>query len=56
MVNAGVEGQAGETETPGYLKGMEDGVLGLDVLERFKLVILNLKDMYLEGIPYPGGK
>lgn len=56
MVNAGVEGQAGETETPGYLKGMEDGVLGLDVLERFKLVILNLKDMYLEGIPYPEGK
>lgn len=52
MVNTGLDERTGKAETPGYLKGKEDGVLGLDALERFKLVILNLKDMYLEGIPY----
>ena len=34
------------------LEDKKDGLLGLDIMERFKLVILNLKDMYLEAIPY----
>ena len=27
------------------------GIMGLDLMEQFGKVILNLKDMYLEGIP-----
>ena len=30
----------------------EDGTLGLDLLEQFRTVILNLEEMYLNGIPY----
>ena len=52
MVNTGIDTHSEERRKASYLTGEEDGTLGLDVLERFSKVILNLKDMYLEGIPY----
>ena len=52
MVNTGIDTHSEERRKANYLTGEEDGTLGLDVLERFSKVILNLKDMYLEGIPY----
>ncbi len=51
-VNTGIDLHSEELKKEHFLEGDEDGTLGLDLLERFKLVILNLKDMYLEAIPY----
>lgn len=51
-VDTGIGLHSGENSRAEYLNGEEDGTLGLDILERFRLVILNLKDMYMEAIPY----
>lgn len=52
MVDTGIDSRSAERKKAQYLTGEEDGTLGLDLLERFRMVILNLKDMYLECIPY----
>ena len=51
-VDTGVGLHTGSEESPQYLGGEEDGTLGLDLLEQFRTVILNLEEMYLNGIPY----
>lgn len=51
-VDTGVGLHTGGEESPQYLGGEEDGTLGLDLLEQFRTVILNLEEMYLNGIPY----
>lgn len=50
-VDTGIGLTDGQPTAPAYLSGEEDGTLGLDLLERFPRVILNLKEMYLEAIP-----
>ena len=52
IVNTGVDLHSTELKKEQFLEGEEDGTLGLNLLERFKLVIFNLKEMYLEAIPY----
>lgn len=52
MVNTGIDLHSDEFKIETFLEDKKDGLLGLDVMERFKLVILNLRDMYLEAIPY----
>lgn len=52
MVDTCIDLHTEELKKEHFLNGEEDGIIGLDLLERFKLVILNLKDMYLEAIPY----
>lgn len=52
MVNTGIDLHTEELKKEHFLNGEEDGFLGLDLLERFKLVIFNMKEMYLEAIPY----
>lgn len=51
-VNTGIDLHTGEMRSPDFSKGTEDGVLGLNALEKFSKVIINLKDMYMEAIPY----
>lgn len=51
-VNTGIDLYTGEKRSPNFSKGTEDGVLGLNALEKFSKVIINLKDMYMEAIPY----
>ena len=55
-VDTGIGLHTGGEESPQYLGGEEDGTLGgtlgLDLLEQFRTVILNLEEMYLNGIPY----
>lgn len=51
-VNTGIDLYTGEMRSPDFSKGTEDGVLGLNALEKFSKVIINLKDMYMEAIPY----
>ena len=52
MVNTGIDLYTGEQKRAHFLKDEDDGIVGLDLLERFRMVILNLKEMYLDGIPY----
>ncbi len=52
IVNTGVDLHSDGLKKEHFLEGEEDGVLGLNLLERFKLVIFNLKEMYLAAIPY----
>lgn len=52
MVDTGIDLHTGEQKRLHHLEGNEDGIIGLDLLERFKKVVLNLKEMYLNGIPY----
>lgn len=47
-VNTGIDLHTGQMKS----HGTEDGVLGLNALEKFSKVIINLKDMYMETIPY----
>lgn len=51
-VNTGIDLHTGEPVQTAFSDGTEDGVLGLNALEKFSKVILNLKDMYMEAIPY----
>ena len=51
-VNTGIDLHTGQLKTTAFSDGTEDGVLGLNVLEKFSKVIINLKDMYMEAIPY----
>lgn len=52
MVNTGIDLYTEEQKRAHFLKDEDDGIVGLDLLERFRMVILNLKEMYLDGIPY----
>lgn len=52
-VNTGIDLHTGETRATFYSNGSEDGVLGLNALENFSKVIINLKEMYMEAVPYP---
>ncbi len=47
-VNTGIDLHTGQMKS----HDTEDGVLGLNALEKFSKVIINLKDMYMEAIPY----
>ena len=38
--------------TNSFSDGAEDDVLGLNAMEKFSKVIINLKDMYMEAIPF----
>lgn len=51
-VNTGIDLYTGEMRSSDFSKGTEDGALGLNALEKFSKVIINLKDMYMEAIPY----
>lgn len=51
-VNTGIDLHTGQLKTTSFSDGAEDGVLGLNALENFSKVIINLKDMYMEAIPY----
>lgn len=50
-VNTGIDLHTGQLKTTAFFNGTEDGVLGLNALEKFSKVIINLKDMYMEAIP-----
>lgn len=50
-VNTGIDLHTGQLKTTAFSNGTEDGVLGLNALEKFSKVIINLKDMYMEAIP-----
>ena len=50
-VNTGIGLHDNQSTLPAYLSGEEDGTIGLDLLEQFERVILNLKEMYLEAVP-----
>lgn len=52
MVNTGIDLHSDELKKEYFLEGEEDGILGLNLLERFKLVIFNGFEMYLEAVPY----
>lgn len=51
-VNTGIDLHTGQMRNTDVSKGTEDGVLGLNALEKFSKVILNLKDMYMEALPF----
>ena len=51
-VNTGIDLHTGQLDKAAFSNGQEDGFLGLNLLEKFSKVIINLKDMYLEAIPY----
>lgn len=51
-VNTGIDLHTGQLKTTVFSNGTEDGVLGLNALEKFSKVIINLKDMYMEAIPF----
>ncbi len=51
-VNTGIDLNTGQLKNTAYLNREEDGTIGLDLPEKFSRVIINLKDMYLEAIPY----
>lgn len=51
-VNTGIDLHTGQLKTTAFSDGAEDGVLGLNTLEKFSKVIINLKDMYMEAIPF----
>lgn len=50
-VNTGIDLHTGQLDKAAFSNGQEDGFLGLNLLEKFSKVIINLKDMYLETIP-----
>lgn len=52
IVDTGIDLHSGEERNAHNLDGVEDGTIGLNLLERFKVAILNLKEMYLDAIPY----
>lgn len=49
-VDTGIGLHDGQPQMDAYLSGEEDGTIGLNLLERFKRVILNLKEMYMEAV------
>lgn len=49
-VNTGIDLHTGQLKKTSFSDGTEDGVLGLNALEKFSKVIINLKDMYMEVI------
>lgn len=51
-VNTGIDLHTGQLDKAAFSNGQEDGFLGLNLLEKFSKVIINLKDMYLETMPY----
>ena len=51
-VNTGIDLHTGQLKKAAFSDGTEDGVLGLNALEKFSKVIINLKDMYMEAIPF----
>lgn len=51
-VNKGIDLHTGQLKTTAVSDSAEDGVLGLNALEKFSKVIINLKDMYMEAIPF----
>ncbi|WP_308773822.1 retropepsin-like aspartic protease [uncultured Bacteroides sp.] len=51
-VNTGIDLHTGQRRNTDVSKGTEDGVLGLNALEKFSKVILNLKGMYMEAVPF----
>lgn len=51
-VNTGIDLHTGQLKTTSFSDGAENGVLGLNTLENFSKVIINLKDMYMEAIPF----
>ena len=51
-VNTGIDLHTGQLDKAAFSNGQEDGFLGLNLLKKFSKVIINLKDMYLETIPY----
>lgn len=51
-VNTGIDLHTRQLKTTSFSDGAEDGVIGLNALEKFSKVIINLKDMYLEAIPF----
>lgn len=51
-VNTGIDLHTGQLKTTVSSDGAEDGVLGLNALENFSKVIINLKEMYMDAIPY----
>ena len=52
-VNTGLDLHTGKQNQAAFSNGLEDGFLGLNLLEKFSKVIINLKEMYLETISYP---
>lgn len=50
-VNTGIDLHTGQLDKAAFSNGQEDGFLGLNLLEKFSKVIINLKNMYLETIP-----
>lgn len=52
MVDTGIDFHSGEVKLNHFLAGEEDGIIGLNLLECFRMVTLNLQEMYLEAIPY----
>lgn len=52
-VNTGIDLHSGQMKDAAFTDGTEDGVLGLNALEKFSEVIINFKDMYMEAVPYP---
>lgn len=50
-VDTGIDLRSGQPRQTYGFTNHEDGTVGLDLLERFRRVILNLKEMYLEAIP-----
>lgn len=53
-VNTGADLHTGQNQIPSSAGGREDGVAGLNLLEKFGRVIINLKDMYMEAFPSEG--
>lgn len=51
-VNTGIDLHTGQLKKAAFSDGTEDGVLGLNALEKFSKVIISLKDMYLEAITF----
>ena len=51
-VNTGIDLHTGQLKKAAFSDGTEDGVLGLNALEKFSKVIINLKDMYMEAVPF----
>lgn len=52
LVDTGVDLQTGQQKNAAYLNENEDGIIGLNLLERFARIILNFKDMYIDAMPY----
>lgn len=53
-INTGIDLHTGEMKSTAFSDSTEDGILGLDALEKFSKVIINLKDMYMDAVQYSG--